>query len=199
MAEDPGDTEQHPSQCQCGKCGFDLSGFSILNFCPKCGAKQNTEEEISSSTKQVSRATHQQSPVAELSPKPGHPPHESKNETQSPFLSQPANGNNISILHVPESPTRVPQAPHPSGSDQHMAQENSGQPPGWRQLSVEKGSRKTNAKSTSGPDGSYTQKQKQPISHTSPVKVSWIIITHTHTHTQKNTHTKKQSQKHKST
>lgn len=43
MAENPEDTEQW----QCSKCGFKLSGVSVLKFCPDCGAKQKTEEKIS--------------------------------------------------------------------------------------------------------------------------------------------------------
>ena len=55
MAENPKDTEQHPSQWQCRKCNFMLPGVYVPKICPECGAyaKQKTEEEISSALRCV--------------------------------------------------------------------------------------------------------------------------------------------------
>lgn len=157
---------------------------------PSLVAAQNSSATPSNSTQQVSKTTLQQSTLAELSPQPDSHPNKSKNETQLPLSSQPPNRKNDSIPHLPESPTRVPRAPHPPSSGHHIVQESSGQPPGQEgsgEFSAGKSNQNPNAKSSSssvpGPagtngdnqNGNNTQKQKQPVLHAGTVQVSRVI------------------------
>lgn len=151
---------------------------------PSLVTAQNRSATHSDITQQVSKATPQQTTLAEHSLQPDS---QSKNETQLPLSSQSPNSKNSSIPHLPES-TGVPQAPHPSSTGQCVIQESSEQPPGQKgggELSADKGNRKAlylNAKSSSTPgpaggdsqNGSNTQMQKRPVLHAGVVQVSRV-------------------------